>query len=182
MPEEYLRELARCQDSLPARPFVDIKNLVEAELGKPLHLIFHHVEETPIACASIAQVHRAKLTSGRDVVIKVQHAQVGERLLQDLKNLETIGETMKRLDPDFDFSPVCNILIHLCLRHFPCCLFTLFFFPLVPYYHSLQRCSQIYLLSLSSLFVIHCCRSFVNGQKKCPRNWISDRKLTTCKK
>ena len=107
MPEEYLRELSRCQDSLPARPFVDIKNLVEAELGKPLHLIFHHVEEKPIACASIAQVHRAKLTNGRDVVIKVQHAQVGERLLQDLKNLETIGDTMKRLDPDFDFSPVC---------------------------------------------------------------------------
>ena len=109
MPEEYLRELSRCQDSLPARPFVDIKNLVEAELGKPLHLIFRHVEEQPIACARIAQVHRAKLTNGRDVVIKVQHAQVGERLRQDLMNLETIGETMKRLDPDFDFSPVCDL-------------------------------------------------------------------------
>lgn len=159
MPEEYLRELARCQDSLPARPFVDIKNLVEAELGKPLHLIFRHVEETPIACASIAQVHRAKLTNGRDVVIKVQHAQVGERLLQDLKNLETIGETMKRLDPDFDFSPVCNLLIYL-VKH---CVFDTFRVVFtfsscssssILDYHSLQHCSWVhfFLFCLSFLF------------------------------
>jgi hypothetical protein len=46
------------------------------------------------------------LNNGQVVVIKVQHAEVAERLLQDLRNLETIGDTLKRFDPDFDFSPV----------------------------------------------------------------------------
>ena len=94
------------QDSLPARPFREIKAQIEQELGKPLESIFLHVEPMPIACASIAQVHRAQLVDGRNVVIKIQHANVAYRLLQDLKNLETIGNTVRRLDPDFDFSPV----------------------------------------------------------------------------
>jgi aarF domain-containing kinase len=56
-------------------------------------------------------VHRATLArrlGGHKVVIKVQHAGVADRLLQDLMNLETIGDTMKRLDPDFDFTPVIS--------------------------------------------------------------------------
>ena len=64
------------------------------------------MEPKPIACASIAQVHRARLIDGREVVIKIQHAKVAYRLLQDLKNLESIGEIVRRLDADFDFSPV----------------------------------------------------------------------------
>ena len=57
--------------------------------------------------ASIASVHDAVLNgSGRRVVIKVQHKEVRDQLLQDLKCLETIGEVVRFLDPDFDFSPV----------------------------------------------------------------------------
>ena len=144
MPQEYLDVLGKCQDSLPSRKFDDIKALVEAELRQPLTAVFDHVDEEPIACASIAQarvacwwgpaqrfsalitcthtlsllvspvsrqVHRATLSrrfGGHQVVIKVQHAGVAERLLQDLMNLETIGDTMKRLDPDFDFTPVIS--------------------------------------------------------------------------
>ena len=46
------------------------------------------------------------LLDGRQVVVKVQHGNVAAQLLQDLQNLETIGETIRYLDPDFDFSPV----------------------------------------------------------------------------
>ena len=56
MPQEYLDVLGKCQDSLPARKFDDIKALVEAELCQPLSAVFDHVDEEPIACASIAQV------------------------------------------------------------------------------------------------------------------------------
>ena len=75
-------------------------------MGKPLDAIFQSVEPSPIACASIAQVHKARLLNGKEVVIKIQHAKVAYRLLQDLKNLETIGNVVRSLDPDFDFSPV----------------------------------------------------------------------------
>jgi predicted unusual protein kinase regulating ubiquinone biosynthesis (AarF/ABC1/UbiB family) len=94
------------QDSLPPRPFAEIKLQIEQELGKPLESVFLSVEPKPIACASIAQVHRARLINGKEVVIKIQHAKVAYRLLQDLKNLETIGDIVRRLDPDFDMSPV----------------------------------------------------------------------------
>jgi aarF domain-containing kinase len=106
MPDAYLKELAKCQDSLPGRPFKDVKFQVEQELKRPIYEVFESIEEKPIACASIAQVHRAKLIGGKDVVIKVQHAQIAQRILQDLQNLETIGDTLKRLDPDFDITPV----------------------------------------------------------------------------
>jgi aarF domain-containing kinase len=107
MPDAYLRVLSKCQDSLPPKPFSVIKAQVEHELGgRKLFTVFSRVDEEPLACASIAQVHRAQLSDGRDVVIKVQHAEVARRLLQDLRNLETIGDTLRRFDPDFDFSPV----------------------------------------------------------------------------
>lgn len=106
MPASYLSELSRCQDSLPPRPFRDIRSIIERELSSSLSQVFASVEESPLACASIAQVHRAQLINGRDVVIKVQHAHVANTMLQDLDNLQTIGDILKRLDADFDFSPV----------------------------------------------------------------------------
>jgi predicted unusual protein kinase regulating ubiquinone biosynthesis (AarF/ABC1/UbiB family) len=101
-----IETISSSQDSLPPRPFREIKAQIEQELGKPLDAVFQSVEPSPIACASIAQVHKARLLNGKDVVIKIQHAKVAYRLLQDLKNLETIGNVVRSLDPDFDFSPV----------------------------------------------------------------------------
>ena len=107
MPAPYLRELAKCQDSLPAVPFDVIRSIVERELG-PLETIFRSVEQTPLAVASIASVHKAVLLDGREVVIKVQHQSVREKLLQDLKCLSAIGDMVRYLDPDMDFSPVVS--------------------------------------------------------------------------
>jgi hypothetical protein len=56
MPEPYLRVLAKCQDSLPPKPFPIIKAQIENELKRPLNSVFRSVDEMPIACASIAQV------------------------------------------------------------------------------------------------------------------------------
>ena len=106
MPAKYVEVLSQCQDSLPARPFASVKQQVETELGQLLPDMFEAFEEEPIACASIAQVHKAVLKGGQRVVVKVQHEKVGKRLLQDLDNLQTIGDIMKRVEPDFDFSPV----------------------------------------------------------------------------
>jgi len=106
LPKPYTQILAGCQDALPSRSWTQIKGRVEKELGQPLDSLFESVDEMPLACASIAQVHRAVLKGGRQVVIKVQHKAVAKRLLQDLRNLETIGNIVRYFDADFDFSPV----------------------------------------------------------------------------
>lgn len=106
MPDPYLKVLSKCQDSLPGKPFSEIKKLIESELKRPLNEMFESVEEFPLAVASIASVHRATLVGGRKVAIKVQHSEIAERLIQDLQNLETIGNVVRYLDADFDMSPV----------------------------------------------------------------------------
>ena len=65
-------------------PWSDVKPLIESELGKPIGAVYLSVEETPLAAASIAQVHAAKLLSGEDVVIKVQKKGVQGSLKADL--------------------------------------------------------------------------------------------------
>ena len=61
-----------------------VKPIIEKELGKPIEAVYASVEKTPLAAASIAQVHAAKLRTGEDVVIKVQKAGVQGSLRADL--------------------------------------------------------------------------------------------------
>ena len=106
MPKPFLEELQKCQDSLPAPEWDETRSTIEKELNGPVEKFFSFIEPQPMAVASIASVHRAILHDGTDVVVKVQHSTVRSRLLQDLKCLETIGDTVRWLDKDFDFSPV----------------------------------------------------------------------------
>lgn len=64
----------------------EIRARVEAELGAPIEALFAEWNDTPIASASIGQVHRARLPSGEDVAVKVQHPGIEEALLSDLQN------------------------------------------------------------------------------------------------
>ena len=64
------------------------------------------MDPVPLAVASVASVHKGVLLDGSSVVVKVQHENVAGLLLQDLDCLQTIGDTVKALDPDFDMSPV----------------------------------------------------------------------------
>src|SRR3989338_2128145 len=71
IPKEYCKEFSLLQDDVRPIPFKDIKQIVEAELKKPINEIFIYFNETPLASASIGQVHKAKLKNNDIVAIKV---------------------------------------------------------------------------------------------------------------
>jgi aarF domain-containing kinase len=96
-PPEYVQEFQKCLDSTPPMPWSDVKTIVEAELGKPIGAVYASVEQTPLAAASIAQVHAAKLLSGEDVVIKVQKKGVQGSLKADLDLLYANARVLQLL-------------------------------------------------------------------------------------
>ena len=76
LPQAMLEELATLQDNAPTVDFAAIKQVVEEELHGPIEETFKSFESTPVASASIAQVHIARLHDGREVAVKVQR-QIG---------------------------------------------------------------------------------------------------------
>lgn len=84
-PPELVREFRLLRDRVPAEPFDAVRRTVESELGAPLETIFARFDRTPIAAASIAQVHGARLATGEEVVVKVQRPTVADNVRRDLK-------------------------------------------------------------------------------------------------
>jgi ubiquinone biosynthesis protein len=84
-PSELVSEFIKCRDQVPAEGFHSVRDVVEQELGAPLEAIFSSFDRTPIAAASIAQVHGATLRDGTVVVVKVQRPTVDELVHDDLR-------------------------------------------------------------------------------------------------
>ncbi len=84
-PEDLVGEFQKLRDRVPAETFEDVKAVVESDLGAPLDAVFSSFERAPLAAASIAQVHRARLVTGEDVVVKVQRPSVAILVHQDLQ-------------------------------------------------------------------------------------------------
>ena len=70
---------------MPAEPFRVVREVIEADLGRPLDEVFRWVDRTPLAAASIAQVHAATLRTGEKVVVKVQRPTVARLVRDDLR-------------------------------------------------------------------------------------------------
>ena len=69
---DWIKEFEKLQDQIPALPFDIIKKRLEEDLGSDLDTVFAFIDEQPLAGASIAQVHRARLITGKEVVIKIR--------------------------------------------------------------------------------------------------------------
>ncbi|MGA2658837.1 MAG: AarF/UbiB family protein [Verrucomicrobiota bacterium] len=89
-------ELARLQTAAPADPPGTVRALIEAELGKPPSSLFAQFDDAPLASASIAQVHLARLHSGEQVVVKVQHAGIADKIMPDLDILAGLAELAEK--------------------------------------------------------------------------------------
>jgi ubiquinone biosynthesis protein len=83
-PPELVAEFKWCRDEVPAEPWAVVERVLAEELRRPIEDVFSWVEQTPLAAASIAQVHAAQLVDGTAVVVKVQRPQVARRVAQDL--------------------------------------------------------------------------------------------------
>ncbi|KAK4768416.1 hypothetical protein SAY87_003557 [Trapa incisa] len=95
-PREFVDELAKLQDRVPAFSPKKARAFIESELGAPVDIIFREFEDRPIAAASLGQVHRALLHNGERVVIKVQRPGLKKLFDIDLKNLKLIAEYFQR--------------------------------------------------------------------------------------
>ena len=108
VPAPYARSLSRLQDSVPPRPVAEVRATVEREFGKPLEQLFATFDETPLAAASLAQVHRATLADGREVAVKVQYPEVAGLVGLDIRNLRTMVGIVARREPNFDYRAIVN--------------------------------------------------------------------------
>jgi aarF domain-containing kinase len=110
LPREYVEVLSRLQDRVPPHPFRVAKATVENELGARLDEIFQSFSREPIASASLAQVHEARLRSGERVAVKIQYPEIESLVRGDLKNLRVLFRTVGFLENDFDLMPLVNEL------------------------------------------------------------------------
>lgn len=88
MPEAYMQALTSLQDDVDAIPYSEIQQIVEDEIGTKISKAFISFDEKPLASASIGQVHRAVLRSGKEVVVKIQRPGVRKNFIEDLDTLK----------------------------------------------------------------------------------------------
>ncbi|MBJ7900992.1 MAG: AarF/ABC1/UbiB kinase family protein [Cyanobacteria bacterium RI_101] len=91
-PAEYVAELSKLQDEVPAFSYEQTRRIVEQELGKPLDKLFRSFDPLPLAAASLGQVHRAQLHTGEEVVVKVQRPGLQKLFTIDLAILKKIAQ------------------------------------------------------------------------------------------
>lgn len=96
LPSEWEAELAKLQSDVRPFPFEQVRELVEASLGAPLEELYETFDPTPLAAASLAQVHRATLREGRVVAVKVQRPNIHEQLRSDVRILMRAARVMER--------------------------------------------------------------------------------------
>jgi ubiquinone biosynthesis protein len=95
LPPPYLDEMSRLQDALEPFPVEVVRDTIEEELGVRLSRLFDDFDETPLAAASLGQVHAATLRGGREVVVKVQRPGIRRQVVEDLEVLETVAERVE---------------------------------------------------------------------------------------
>lgn len=93
LPLEFADELALLQDQVPAESFATISQVIQAELGALPQAIFQSIDETPIASASIGQVHRVVLPDGRLAVVKVQRPDLAQEFYRDLGFMRLVARS-----------------------------------------------------------------------------------------
>ncbi len=91
---EFSDELSKLQDSVPPFSYDEVKQTIEADLGKPLPSLFKTFDKKPIASASVGQVHRATLADGTQVVVKVRRPGIVEQVREDVQIMRFLARQL----------------------------------------------------------------------------------------
>jgi ubiquinone biosynthesis protein len=102
LPADVADALELLQDRVAPFPGAEARALIEAELGAPIAELYASFDETPLASASIAQVHPATLPDGREVVVKVLRPGIHERVAEDLSLLKAVAGIVNARHPNAD--------------------------------------------------------------------------------
>lgn len=102
LPRAFIEILSSLQDQVPPRPWEQMRPWLEQQLGGPIDRVFPDFDKTPVAAASLAQVHRGRLEDGTDVAIKIQYPGIDHIVAADLANFTFFIEILARLEKSFD--------------------------------------------------------------------------------
>lgn len=100
LPEDVAQEFSKLQDRVPPFPGEQARTIIEDAFGKKIDEIFLEFDETPLASASIAQVHAAKMKDGREMIVKVVRPDVEEIIRRDLGLMYFLAEKAERYTVD----------------------------------------------------------------------------------
>src|SRR5919108_4945931 len=100
LPEEYFREFEKLQDAVPPFSFAEVARLISEEFGRDVKDVFEEFASEPLASASIAQAHLARIKSGQAVIVKIQRPQIRQIILQDLAIMEHLAQLLVRYIPE----------------------------------------------------------------------------------
>jgi predicted unusual protein kinase regulating ubiquinone biosynthesis (AarF/ABC1/UbiB family) len=109
LPQPYIEALTRLQDKVEPFPFTEVEQIVANELGVRISKAFSYFEATPIAAASLGQVHRAALRDGREVVVKVQRPGIREEMSKDmdvLADMASFLDSHTEAGRKYEFTPL----------------------------------------------------------------------------
>ena len=99
--EEFSSDLAQLQDKIPPFPGDEARAIIEAEFGKPVDELFADFNDTPVAAASIAQVHFAVTHDGREVAVKVLRPKIEEAFGRDVDLMFWVAELVQAARPEY---------------------------------------------------------------------------------
>ena len=107
---EFIEELSKLQDRVPPFSYAEVSQIIESDLGGLPENIFEHFEESPLAAASIGQVHRARLKDGEEVVVKVQRPGIRKIIEVDLEIMLHLASLMERHLEEFQVNRPARIV------------------------------------------------------------------------
>ncbi len=101
IPKDLTSELAKLTNQVPPFPYPQAKQIIEKDLGKPLDKLFKYFDKTPLAAASLAQVHKAVLADGTKVAVKVQRPGIRHIIEKDIHILAFIAHLIEERVPEW---------------------------------------------------------------------------------
>ncbi|KAK3786290.1 hypothetical protein RRG08_060215, partial [Elysia crispata] len=103
LPMEYVQTMKVLHSEAPQSPLEELKTVIHEDLGQTVENMFVEFDPEPLGAASLAQVHKAKMSDGRVVAVKIQHPKVKAHSFVDIRTMEFLVHALGLIFPEFDY-------------------------------------------------------------------------------